>query len=313
MKTKKVNPRNKRPFYGQRSDKRGINVEGSWKAVELDPSLFAEEGMEGLVCFEELTDYRILDSKAIAADGKDEPKKNKKAKKRKSAEGEEAVVKVDIESKEADVTVEPAKKKAKRKNKSKGKKMNSDESDQPDGTSAKETQEGVATGEVAGDNQGTHEEIVKCVESDLDAFTKPTKKRKKRNNRKKQSQNDAGTVELSNSESHSELQTVKNEKSIKDKTLKPVKKQQQKKNWTEAVLDSRNDRTTDVSAWKDLFVPTPVLNALSRLGFGSPTPIQALTLPSAIRDHMDILGAAETGKVNYFCRTLAFCCYILLN
>ncbi|XP_028352163.2 ATP-dependent RNA helicase DDX24 [Physeter macrocephalus] len=58
----------------------------------------------------------------------------------------------------------------------------------------------------------------------------------------------------------------------------------------------------DVSAWKDLFVPKPVLRALSFLGFSAPTPVQALTLAPAIRDKLDILGAAETGSG----KTLAF-------
>ncbi|NXY44828.1 DDX24 helicase, partial [Ceuthmochares aereus] len=51
-----------------------------------------------------------------------------------------------------------------------------------------------------------------------------------------------------------------------------------------------------------LFVPEPVLRALSYVGFSAPTPIQALALPSAIRDNMDVLGAAETGSG----KTLAF-------
>lgn len=67
------------------------------------------------------------------------------------------------------------------------------------------------------------------------------------------------------------------------------------KNWTTEVLSASTDHKADVSAWKDLFVPEPVLRALSYLGFSAPTPIQALALPSAIRDNMDVLGAAETG------------------
>ena len=47
-------------------------------------------------------------------------------------------------------------------------------------------------------------------------------------------------------------------------------------------------------AWRDLFVPAPVLHALAEDGFTSPTPIQTLTLPAAIRDRRDIVGAAET-------------------
>lgn len=289
---KKANQRNKRLVQGLHTATRSINVEGQWKAVEVDPSLFAEEGMEGLVCFEELTNYRM----------QKEPKRNKKAKKRKSTEEQETVGKEDVASKEAGETVEPPKKKAKKKNKSKTKKLKGKESDHPDGTSAKETQD-CSRDEAAGEKQAAHDEIIKCGKSTSsvpETFTKPSKKSKKSKNQKQQTVNDTVTVESSKHESDSELQVVKKEKRSRDKMPKPVKKQQQKKNWTEAVLDCCNDRKTDVSAWKDLFVPTPVLKALSSLGFGSPTPIQALTLPSAIRDHMDILGAAETGKRNYF-------------
>ena len=49
-----------------------------------------------------------------------------------------------------------------------------------------------------------------------------------------------------------------------------------------------------MSAWANLYVPAPVEKALAELGFTTPTPIQDLTLASAIRDKMDIVGAAET-------------------
>ncbi|KAM9294388.1 ATP-dependent RNA helicase DDX24 [Gastrophryne carolinensis] len=74
------------------------------------------------------------------------------------------------------------------------------------------------------------------------------------------------------------------------------------KNWAAGALAGASGKNVDISAWKDLHVPQPVLQALSYLGFSSPTPIQALALPSAIRDKMDILGAAETGSG----KTLAF-------
>lgn len=58
----------------------------------------------------------------------------------------------------------------------------------------------------------------------------------------------------------------------------------------------------DMSAWLNCFVPPAVLKALAELKFTKPTEIQSLTLPSAIRDHMDVMGAAETGSG----KTLAF-------
>ncbi|XP_003380886.1 ATP-dependent RNA helicase DDX24 [Trichinella spiralis] len=54
--------------------------------------------------------------------------------------------------------------------------------------------------------------------------------------------------------------------------------------------------------WQELFVPEEILHALDDLEYFEPTPIQALCLPPAIRDRLDILGAAETGSG----KTLAF-------
>uniref|UniRef100_A0A4W6F906 ATP-dependent RNA helicase n=1 Tax=Lates calcarifer TaxID=8187 RepID=A0A4W6F906_LATCA len=213
MKTKKMNPKNSRLSSGLQKQKRSIRVKGKWKAVELDPSLFSEEGMEGLVCFEELTNYRLIDSEKAAAKAakelKREKEKKRKAKKRK------------------------------------------------------------------------------------------TKKSNKKKKMKLKQQIEKDTEKLPDQPS-SEPQALEKEKSSQDKATKPPKKQA--KNWTNAALSGSSERNTDVSAWKDLFVPFAVLKALSSLGFSSPTPIQALALPPAIRDRMDILGAAETGSG----KTLAF-------
>lgn len=302
MKTKKMNPKNKRLSSGvQKKAKRSIHTKGSWKAVELDPSIFSEEGLEGLVCFEELTDYRLVDSeKAVAEAAKELKKKEKKkekmkekmekrkANKRKAREAGEAGEKVDVESKDEGTTAEPAKKKKKKKNK----KPATKETAQPDDTSAEVTQEDVAAGED-GEKDEAKEDT--AVNSESDAQSKPTKKTNKKQKQKQQQQIQKVLEEQPNQESPSEPQAQEEEKSTQDKVTKPPKKQQ--KNWTNAALSGSNDKNADVTAWKDLFVPSPVLKALSSLGFGSPTPIQALALPSAIRDRMDILGAAETGKI----------------
>ncbi|XP_050192298.1 ATP-dependent RNA helicase DDX24 [Myiozetetes cayanensis] len=95
---------------------------------------------------------------------------------------------------------------------------------------------------------------------------------------------------------------AKNKASQAQEVLPPMTSSKKGKNWTTDVLSASADQKADVSAWKDLFVPEPVLQALSYLGFSAPTPIQALALPSAIRDNMDVLGAAETGSG----KTLAF-------
>ncbi|XP_049625739.1 ATP-dependent RNA helicase DDX24 [Suncus etruscus] len=98
-------------------------------------------------------------------------------------------------------------------------------------------------------------------------------------------------------------QTVPKKKKKKGKKKQPCpdtapKVPKKAKTW----MPETHDQKANVSAWKDLFVPQPVLRALSFLGFSAPTPIQALTLAPAIRDKLDILGAAETGSG----KTLAF-------
>lgn len=273
----------------QKRVKRSIHVKGKWKAVELDPSLFSEEGLEGLVCFEEVTNYRLVDSEKAAAEAEKQLKKKekKKAKKRKASVEEEAGEKVASENEDGEETTEPASKKAKKKKNKKPKAKESIESDTV-------IQEDAAACTEAGEDASA-KGCIKVTSSDPDEQTKPAKKsnKKKKRGQKQQGEKDTASEDQPKLESKSEPQTL--DGSTKDKVTKPSKKQQN--NWTNASLSSCKDRNVDVSAWKDLFVPSPVLKALSSLGFGSPTPIQALTLPSAIRDHMDILGAAETGKI----------------
>lgn len=262
-------------------------MKGKWKAIELDPSLFSEEGMEGLVCFEELTNYRMIDPEKAAAKAAKELKKQKKAKKRKASEG-------DVEKKDGEETPKPAKKKAKKKKN----KLSVKESAQTNDMSAEAPQEDVVVGMETTEGEVSKESTtkdIKSIDSDPNTQSKPSKMSKKKKNQKQQREEDVVPERETNQESPSEPLGLKKEKIPKDKTTKSTKRQQ--KNWTNAALSGCNDKGGDVSAWNDLFVPSPVLKALSSLGFGSPTPIQALALPSAIRDHMDILGAAETGKM----------------
>lgn len=101
--------------------------------------------------------------------------------------------------------------------------------------------------------------------------------------------------------SKSLAQAVPKKKKKKGKKVQPPQDTNPKvpkkaKTW---VPEAR-DHKADVSAWKGLFVPKQVLRALSFLGFSAPTPIQAFTLAPAIRDKLDILGAAETGEGRVF-------------
>ncbi|XP_077476744.1 ATP-dependent RNA helicase DDX24 [Stigmatopora argus] len=275
----------RRSFASFKNKKRNIHVTGQWKAVDLDPEIFSDAGlggdtgMGGLVCFEKLTKYTLVDSKnSTSKAGK------KKAKKRKSSEAEKG----DLDSKASEKTSEPAKKK---------KKFTDDESIQftdnesiqlTDNESIQftdddsiqftddESIQDETTAEVSQEDTSDEEETTSTISE-----TKP--KNKKKRKKKKQKATDA--AEESNS--------------TQDKEIKPKK---QVKNWTNAALSGSGVENVDMHTWKDLYVPPIVLQALSNLGFTSPTPIQSLVLPPAIRDRLDILGAAETGSG----KTLAF-------
>nr|XP_023658146.1 ATP-dependent RNA helicase DDX24 [Paramormyrops kingsleyae] len=248
--------------------KRGIQVRGTWKAVPVDPSVFSEENMDGLVCFEELTNYRLVDSKAAIKENK--KKKGREAKKRSARDREGG-----SEGTSDKELTTPAKKRKKKKAK------------------LKEVAEGEENGER--EEEGTQdpddsksEETVEAPGVDsLSDLTKPTKNKNRKKVRRTKEAGEQKAKEATEEETPAKV------------TPPPKKKP---KNWTNVTLSHSLDRETDLSAWKDLLVPEPVLQALGCLGFSAPTPIQALTLPSAIRDKMDILGAAETGSG----KTLAF-------
>ncbi|XP_025725209.1 ATP-dependent RNA helicase DDX24 [Callorhinus ursinus] len=245
MKLKETKSRPKPPSYGKFQTK-GIRVVGKWKQVEIDPNMFADGQMDDLVCFEELTDYRLVSPAKNSSSlfSKEEPKKRKAQAVSGKEEGESS----------------SSKKKMKFK---KNKDM------ETEGISVqKEFEVKDAEPEPQGDDTVCPDPQVEKMVSESSAPTVPKKKKKKG---KKNLEPSQGT------------------------TPKVPKKA---KTW----MPEMHDQKADVTAWKDLFVPKPVLRALSFLGFSAPTPIQALTLTPAIRDKLDILGAAETGSG----KTLAF-------
>ncbi|KAL2789556.1 ATP-dependent RNA helicase DDX24 [Daubentonia madagascariensis] len=246
MKLKEGKSRPKPPSYGKFQTK-GIKVVGKWKQVKIDPNMFADGQMDDLVCFEELTDYRLVSSAKNSSNlfSKEEPKKRKAQ---------------DVSEEEEEGESSSPKKKIKLK---KNKDVASG------GTSIKKEFE-VKDAEPEPQGDGTISPDPEVGEIASENLAQPTPKKKKKKGGKKwePSQSTAAKV--------------------------PKKA----KTWMPEV----NDQKADVSAWKDLFVPKPVLRALSFLGFSAPTPIQALTLAPAIRDKLDVLGAAETGSG----KTLAF-------
>lgn len=87
-----------------------------------------------------------------------------------------------------------------------------------------------------------------------------------------------------------------NRKVIKNES-KNEPKNESKDEWNECVIDSK-----EMDLWRSLPIPECVMKALTELKFFKPTPIQSLAITHAIRDQMDIIGAAETGSG----KTLAF-------
>ncbi|XP_052386135.1 ATP-dependent RNA helicase DDX24 isoform X1 [Carassius gibelio] len=225
------------------SSKRGVVVKGEWKAVNVDPSVFSDDGLDGLVCFEELTDYSLVEpEKALTAQDHSQTPSRAKKKKRKQREG--------------DVKEKPANKKKK---------------SQPE----EEAEEVSVLDETLED-----EDEDECPDVTPETPHKTSKKKKQRKKKKKKEET--------------------GDQSQKKEEEAGAQSQKKKKSWSRGQEGSEGQRS-DVSAWKDLFVPAPVLEALSVLGFSAPTPIQALTLPPAIRDRLDILGAAETGSGKTLC------------
>uniref|UniRef100_A0A8C5R2F8 ATP-dependent RNA helicase n=1 Tax=Leptobrachium leishanense TaxID=445787 RepID=A0A8C5R2F8_9ANUR len=232
-----------------RRKQKGIKIVGKWKPVALDPSMFADEKFEEIVCFEELTDYELVkSSKEITT--KELKRKHKAIQGgdlEESREEQEETVKVKKRKKQNEM----AKPKKQRKH-----------TDSEDEVFSRDEDDLLDVDETT-----SHEEPAEKV-------VKPNKKRKAKKRKSKKS------------DTHSD-------------NPPPPTVAKKVKNWASASSSSKN---VDVSAWKNLCVPKLVLKALSVLGFSAPTPIQALSLPAAIRDRMDILGAAETGSG----KTLAF-------
>ncbi|XP_043930525.1 ATP-dependent RNA helicase DDX24 [Protopterus annectens] len=242
--------------------KQGIRVLGEWKPVEIDTELFDGQELEGMTCFEELTAYTLSTS---SNDLKEKGKKRKIS----IAETDDSIL---------------------RKKKKKKLKLHKDNSYEAVGS----LKGGEKRASEQSEDRVYPEEQCKIktfgITTDTVAETETSAIPVKITSRKKEKRKKKKIVTSSSVEQGAQLS----------------KAPQKVRNWTASALCSQSSmpssQPADVSAWKDLFVPETVLKALRSLGFSDPTPIQALTLPSAVRDKMDILGAAETGSG----KTLAF-------
>ncbi|XP_013075127.2 ATP-dependent RNA helicase DDX24-like isoform X2 [Biomphalaria glabrata] len=157
-----------------------------------------------------------------------------------------------------------------------------------------------------------------------DTEFQPKAKKKKKNKKSAKNISDAQALEEVTTDEHSCIN--KKIKKRKDDTRKkeadttvekniqlPPKRKEKKRKPVQNISEdeepspasgSLQEPTTelDMSQWANLYVPDVIQRALQEQGFPTPTEIQRMTLPTAIREKKDIFGAAETGSG----KTLAF-------
>ncbi|KAG8449087.1 hypothetical protein GDO86_015949 [Hymenochirus boettgeri] len=303
MKTQK-----RKTYAGSR--KKGIKILGKWKPVVLDPSIFASGNLDEIICFEELSDYKLLKStKALKAkelkrkhnevvEDNLEGETSLRSKKRKKHKD------VHKDSTKAGTLIEYERDELSHSEEEPGNFIDKDDREKIQRDRSSQQQK---IKKERKKQKATHKNLIEArnlIENEQDDLF--------------DSEEEHGNVNIESTIDSENM--VKDESSHETKIKKKRKKQKRKKNvqaeeqpsapkskktpknWSENALSVSSGENVDVSAWKNLFVPQEVLKALNYLGFSSPTPIQALALPSAIRDKMDILGAAETGSG----KTLAF-------
>ncbi|GMT18850.1 hypothetical protein PFISCL1PPCAC_10147 [Pristionchus fissidentatus] len=195
-----------------------------------------------------------------------EPKAKKSKKGKETAEG---VKKVENESDE--------KKEGEGKKKRKRKKKNRDEKEKGEGekeVKKRKIEEGVKEG-------GKEEE--KKEENGEDK--KEGEEGKKKNKKKSLPKGQRRRMKLAK----------KREREAKEKEGKGEVKNDGEKEEGEEKEEEKKEEI-DTTEWINLGIPADIVQSIAKMGFSSATAIQREVIPSAIRDRLDILGAAETGS-----------------
>ncbi|CAH1773944.1 unnamed protein product [Owenia fusiformis] len=273
-----------------------VKAKSKWKSVTIDNESFQKGNLKDLLCCEELSSYEIISdnpvvkkksndttirSNSMKATSPSEESKLKKKKKRKKKKPKPAESPNTSDEKTDDVNEKVIiKENNKKKTVQKIKEIKQDQSKSVKQTKSNKKQK--SGGKIV--QHGVIEDIAKSdapeEEQDNDKTKQFSKKKKKRGKRGKRKNN----------------QAVKDEPVSKKQKVNDVSKE------TEESKDEEKETKADMSEWMNLYVPEPVLKSLGEEGFTTPTPIQTQILPSAIRDRMDVIGAAATGSG----KTLAF-------
>ncbi|XP_062581240.1 ATP-dependent RNA helicase DDX24-like isoform X2 [Saccostrea cucullata] len=283
---------------------RHVKLNSGWKNFEISPDLLSDRAFESLISCKVITDYEIID-----------PKKRKRIKPKENESGKTK------ETKESKIQEKAVKKKKSRKGKSSktGKDYTTSSVSEIDVSSElmKLNNKKHSVTESSSERPTKKKKQKLKTQNKLDSWTvtsqsTDTDNNTKQNNNKKKKQKPQKAKEtfknevIKSSESKesteetratSKKRKIKNKNSVESysserKRMKMIKDSDGEE--TEAV--DNNELMEKMVAWKNFFVPKKVLQALHRNKFFSPTPIQAMSLPSAIRDRKDIVGAAETGS-----------------
>ncbi|XP_056018643.1 ATP-dependent RNA helicase DDX24-like isoform X2 [Ostrea edulis] len=274
-----------------------VKLNSGWKDLDLPPDLLSDAAFESLISCKVMTDYEIVDPNRTkkrrlkenkspkASDTKKQMKleMRKKVKKEKSSSNKivslNTINKVDVSSDllKSDIKEVTVRKKQKTRSNCKSGSWT---------VSSQTTKSGVKNTELATQKLETNKSQIKgrSVTTKGDKSDKARSSHDVENTAKKRKKENA-------------------EKTVQNYSSERKKRRMMGESEGDETNSLQNDMLNEkMAAWKNLFVPKKVLQALCENEFFSPTPIQAMALPSAIRDKKDIVGAAETGSG----KTLAF-------
>jgi len=295
-----------------------LKAKARWKALPLSHTFYSAGGMDQAVCggIEELTDYTLLSK------GKKEGKVKRKTLSAPPMKGEERMVEVKkrkVEEGDHAEEVSPSKK-SKKRNTFSVVDVYEEEKDflklsrsqvveeDGDGAGKKKKKKRKSAKNKPAINLAALGGISSIVEQEkVDTAEKAIvgKQLEKECGNKSQQ---VAKEKVGNKKTLNEKTEKIREKKLKKKANKNVKKlNDEVESKTESSGNASDvigteDGEDNVSEWKKLFVCEALVSALEKKGFKTPTPIQRLTLPAAIKGKMDIVGAAETGSG----KTLAF-------
>jgi len=295
-----------------------LKAKARWKALPLSHTFYSAGGMDQAVCggIEELTDYTLLSK------GKKEGKVKRKTLSAPPMKGEERMVEVKKRKVEGDLAEEVSpSKKSKKRNTFNVVDVDEEEKDflklsrsqvveeDGDGAGKKKKKKRKSAKNKPAINLAALGGISSIVEEKEDTAEKEIgeKQLKKESGNKSQQVGKENTGKKKTLNEKTEKIREKKQKKKANKNVKELNDEEKVESKTESSGEASDvigteDGEDNVSEWKKLFVCEALVSALEKKGFKTPTPIQRLTLPAAIKGKMDIVGAAETGSG----KTLAF-------